>query len=160
MALIHFVSHAKLNNFLTNQQHRIRDFPRKLLFSHIHAHWANIDKLHITKKIIHFGPLTLIGSTHKFSAIFSIIVFRPGLYRILGTTIILLPAILLSKRFPLHPISVDWIYKNRNQFIITNLPSRPVPSRPVPFPPQKNIAILIFSQKFKCTVSTRISASF
>ena len=29
MTLIHFVSHAKLNNSLTNQQHRIRDFEKK-----------------------------------------------------------------------------------------------------------------------------------
>ena len=49
MALIHFVSHAKLNNFLTNQQHRITDFEKKLLLSHIHAYWANIDELHTTQ---------------------------------------------------------------------------------------------------------------
>ena len=81
----------------------------------------------ISLKKIHFGSLILIGSTHKFSAIFSIISSRPGLYRILGTiTIILLPAILLNKRLPLHPISVDWIYKNMIYFISTTTP--PLPS--------------------------------
>ena len=82
-------------------------------------------------KKIHFGSLILIGSTHKFSTIFSIISFRPGLYRILGTiTIILLPAILLNKRLPLHPISVDWIYKNMIYFISTTTPSLPALKKP------------------------------
>ena len=105
---------CKLNNFLTNQQHRIRDFQKNCCYhTYMPTGQTTISSIS-QKKIIHFGPLILIGSTHKFSAIFSIIFLRPGLYRILGTTIILLPAILLSKRFPLHPISVDWIYKNRN----------------------------------------------
>ena len=69
--------------------------------------------------------IILIGSTHKFSAIFSIIFFRPGLYRILGTTIILLPAILLSKRFPLHPISVDWMDLQEQELVHNHQPPLP-----------------------------------
>ena len=43
------------------------------------------------------------SATYNFSAIFSIIGWRPALYFNSGTRIILLPAIILKRIFPLHP---------------------------------------------------------